>query len=224
LPITLKPGPHLQEPKPRVVQFNNRRFSIRLEPIFWQLLERQAEQKKQRLGRYVGELAAEFNGPNFSSYLRVLCMLDSERTKAQANLRAGRTSILDLVLTAFEPGLLLSRYRTIISYNAGFRDWLGRERRPAAGSELTSVIQVRTRRPLNDIWLDLIAGTIVSADVNILHVQPGRVLAAPARFVSVPAQEEAEFYAVLWISTARRPSGAIAPREVIVPGGGLPEP
>ena len=214
MPIALKPGPHLQEPKPRVVQFNNRRFSIRLEPIFWQELEQQAAQRNLRLGRYVGELATAFKGPNFSSYLRVLCMLDSERTRAQASLRAGRTSILDLLLTAFEPGLLLSRYRTIISYNAGFRDWLGRERRPAAGSELTSVIQVRTRRPLNDIWLDLIAGTIISADVNILHVQPGRVLSAPARFVSVPAREEAEFYAVLWISTARRPRAAVAPRRL----------
>ncbi len=215
MPIALKPGPHLQEPKPRVVQFNNRRFSIRLEPIFWQALEQQAEKSNMRLGRYVGELAEEFKGHNFSSYLRVLCMLDSERTRAQANLRSGRTSILDLVLTAFEPGLLLSRYRTIISYNAGFRDWLGRDYRPAAGSELTSVIQVRTRRPLNDIWLELIAGTIISADVNILHVQPGRVLAAPARFVRVPAQEEAEFYAVLWISTARR-QGVVAPPRGVV--------
>ncbi len=196
-----------------MVQFNNRRFSIRLEPIFWQELELQAERSNQRLGRYVGELAAGFQGSNFSSYLRVLCMLGSERSRAQANLRAGRTSILDLVLTAFEPGLLLSRYRTIISYNGGFRDWLGRDRLPAAGSDLTSAIQVRTARPLNDIWLDLIAGTIISADVNILHVQPGRVLAAPARFVSVPAQDEAEFYAVLWISTARRQSRLAAPQS-----------
>ena len=204
MPKALLPSPQSQEAIARVVQHRNRRFSIRLEPIYWHLLERQAEQRNLRLGRYVGELAGQFEGRNFSSYLRVLCMQESERQRAQASLRAGRTSILDLVLTAFEPGLLLSRYRTIIAYNAGFLDWLGRDHRPATGSDLTSVIQVRTRRPLNDVWLDMIAGAIVSADVNVLHVQPGRVLAASARIAGVPAQAEAEFYAVLWISTARR--------------------
>ncbi len=213
MPDAPKPGPRLQEPKPRVVQYDNRRFSIRLEPIFWQQLERQAARKNLRLGKYVGELAGAFTGKNFSSYLRVLCMLDSEHDLARASLTSGRTSILDLVLTAFTPGLLISRYRTIIAYNAAFLAWLGRDRRPAAGSELTSVVQLRTRRPLNDIWLDLIAGTIVSAEVNILHVVPGRVLAAPARFVAAPARGEGEFYAVLWISTNPRPTGELAARQ-----------
>ena len=201
--------PRLQRPQPRIVQFKNRRYSIRLEPVFWQALESQAKRQGMRLGKYIGHLAEAFEGNNFSSHLRVLSMLESERTIAQANLPVRRAGLLDLVLTAFEPGLVLSRYRTIIAYNAGFLAWLGREFRPAVGSDLTSVFQVRTRRPLNELWLDLIAGTVVSADINILHVQPGRVLAAPARLVALPAASEGEFYGALWISTRRR--GGVEP-------------
>ena len=199
-------APRLQEPKPRIVQHNNRRYSIRLEPVFWQALERQAERRGLSLGKYIGALAEAFDGPNFSSYLRVLCMLESERAQAQSSLQTRRAGLMDLVLTAFAPAVVLSRYRTIIAYNAGLLDWLGRESRPAAGSDLTSVLQVRTRRPLNELWLDLIAGTIISADVSVLHVQPGRALTAPARLVAMPAGPEGEFYAVLWISPSRRPA------------------
>ncbi len=217
----LKPAPDPQAPKPRIVQYDNRRHSIRLEPVFWQALETQAERRGLRLGRYVGELAEAFAGPNFSSHLRVLCMLEHEQDLVQARLRPGRVSAVDLVLTAYGPGLVLSHYRTIIAYNAGFLDWLGRERRPAPGSELTAVVQVRTRRPLNDIWLDLVAGTIVTAEVNILHVLPGRVLAAPARLIAIPDSDSGAFYAVLWISTGRRPGGerpARAPAQHPAPG------
>ena len=213
MPQLINRDPRLQEPKPRIVQFNNRRHSIRLEPVFWQALETQAMGRNMRLGRYIGELAEGFEGNNFSSYLRVLSMLDCELKLAQASLRPLRSNILDLVLTAFGPGLLLSRYRTVVAYNSALLDWLGRERRPAAGSDLASVVQVRTRRPLNDIWQDLIAGSIVSADVNVLHVQPGRVLAAPARLVAAPAWDDSAFYAVLWISVTRGPAGERPPRR-----------
>ena len=215
----------LQEPKPRIVQYHNRRYSIRLEPVFWQTLERQAERRGLSLGKYIGALAEGFDGTNFSSYLRVLCMLESERAQAHASLLPRRAGLMDLILTAFAPALVLSRYRTIIAYNAGLVDWLGRESRPAAGSDLTSVLQVRTRRPLNELWLDLIAGTIITADVNVLHVQPGRALTAPARLVALPASAEGEFYAVMWISPSRRPAtGRLEPKAASVsPGSGRSE-
>lgn len=199
-PVEAQAATRLQDAKPRIVQFRNRRYSVRLEPVFWQALERQAERRGLRLGKYIGTLADAFDGPNFSSYLRVLCMLESERAQAQTGLPGHRAGLMDLVLTAFGPGLVLSRYRTVIAYNAGFLDWLGRDSRPTAGSDLTSVLQVRTRRPLNELWLDLIAGNIISADVNVLHVRPGRALAAPARFVALRTAAEGEFYAVLWVS------------------------
>lgn len=199
-------SPTAQQPKPRIVQYRNRRFSIRLEPVFWQALERQAELAGMRLGKYVAGLAAGFRGANFSSHLRTLCMLESERALVRAELRPSGASLVDLVQASFTPALILSRYRTVIAGNRAFMDWLGPDRQAVDGADLTSVLQVRARRPLNELWLDLVSGGADRADIGVLHLEPGRVLAAPGRIVALPVRDTAEFYAVLWISAVWRPS------------------
>jgi hypothetical protein len=100
--------------------------------------------------------------------------------------------------------VLLSRFRTIIAYNNGLLDWLGGGGRPLAGADLTSVIQVRTRRPLNEVWLDMVAGNLRSVEANVLYVEPGRVVAAPARVLAIHPEPSEEFYAVMWLSPRRR--------------------
>ena len=42
-----------QMPKPRVVQHRGRRYSIRLESVFWKFLEYLAGRQGVRLGRYI---------------------------------------------------------------------------------------------------------------------------------------------------------------------------
>ena len=196
----------VQIPKPRIVQYRNRRYSIRLEPVFWQALEGLAERQELRLGRFIAELAERYDGNNFASHLRVLGMVEAERALAQASLHASHDSILDLVLACASPGLVLSRFRTILSHNKSFLDWLGSPERSLAGADLTSVIQVRTRRPLNDVWLDMIAGNLASVDANVLYVEPGRVIAAAAKLLALHPREGEKFYAVMWLSATRKPS------------------
>ena len=58
-----------QSPKPRIVQYQNRRFSVRLEPVYWQALERLADRATMRLGQLIARLAAGYPGGNFSSFL-----------------------------------------------------------------------------------------------------------------------------------------------------------
>src|SRR3546814_2826331 len=72
-----------QTPKPRIVQYRNKRYSVRLEPIYWQTLEVLADRRRMRLGRFVAELADSYEGPNFSSFLRVFCMLEGEQSLAR---------------------------------------------------------------------------------------------------------------------------------------------
>lgn len=195
-----------QTPKPRIVQHRNRRYSIRLEPAFWQCLENLAEQRRVRLGQFIAELASNDRGNNFSSYLRVVCMLETSRALAQASLRPSHGSLLDVVMAAPSPGLILSRSRTIIGYNDSFSDWLGPGHKPLAGADLTSVIQVRTRRPLNDVWQDLIAGTESRAEARVLYVEPGRALAATANILAFQPHGGEAFYAVMWLASTKRPS------------------
>ncbi len=193
----------VQTPKPRIVQYRNRRYSIRLEPVFWHSLESLAGQRKKRLGQFIAELAEGYNGNNFASHLRVLSMVEGERALANASLDPTRESVLDLVVGCPSPGLVLSRYRTIVAHNASFLDWLGTPERALTGTELTSVIQVRTRRPLNDVWTDMLAGVVPAADANVLCVTPGRVIAATARLLALRPGREEDFYAVMWLSMGR---------------------
>lgn len=158
-----------------------------------------------RLGRFVAEQAETYRGPNFASYLRVICMLDAQQSLARASLRPARSSLIDLVAGCTSPGLVLSRRRTIIAYNESLELWLGPAHKPLAGAELTAVMQIRTRRPLNEIWDDMLGGMLARADVNVLHVEPGRVVAASARLLAMHAPQNAPgedaFHAVMWLAT-----------------------
>ena len=202
-----------KSPKPRIVQFQNRRFSVRLEPIYWRSLEQMAERQGIRLGRLVAGLADDFDEGNFSSHLRVCCMLDAERRLADAHLNVGYGTLVEAVRACPNPGVVLSRYRTIIMANKTFTQWLGPLDNPINGANLTSVIQVRTRNSLNEVWQSLVDGSLPQADARLLHVAPGRVNAALATFVAIHPQEVDEFYAIMWLSVGSTNSaGKTAPR------------
>ncbi len=202
-----------QAPRPRILQFNKRRYSIRLEPVFWRVLEDLAERRDLRLGEFIARLEDGYGGRNFSSFLRVFCMLEIEKLLARAELAVGRNSLLDLVASCPTPGLLLSRYRTIITHNQAFSEWLGPTAGSIAGADLTSLVQVRTRRSLNDVWLDMIVGQESRIDARVLYVAPGRVNAAQATLVALNSEVDNEFYAVMWLTAAApqsRPAAAPA--------------
>ena len=189
-----------ESPKPRIVQFRNRRFSVRLEPVFWRALEYLATSRGVRLGQYIADQASRCPGGNFSSFLRVHCMLSHEERIAESDMEAKFSSLLSVVRSAPAPGLILSRYRSIIGANASFLDWLGPTEVAVTGANLTTVIQVRTRQPLNEIWQKMMDGKLDGAEARILYVAPGRVNAAKANFVAVHAENGKDFYAVMWLA------------------------
>ena len=201
-----------QAPKPRVVQHRGRRYSIRLEAIFWTFLDYLAARHGLRLGRYIAGLAATYRGNNLSSYLRVVCMLEAERRLAERVLEPGRDSLLALVRDCPSPGVVLSRSRTILGYNTAFARWLGPGPRVLAGSALTDVLQVRTAASLNEVWADMIAGAQGTAKAHVLRISPGLASAAQATIVPLRTGLEDGFYAVMWLETARQGDPARAER------------
>jgi len=199
-----------QTPRPRIVQYRNKRYSVRLEPIYWQTLEVLAERQRKRLGRFVAELAGSYEGPNFSSFLRVYCMLEGEQALARETLGPTHHGLLDVVTNCPNPGLILSRYRTVIAYNRAFGEWLGPADVAVIGAELTTLVQVRTRRSLSDVWQDLVSGREPKADAKLLYVAPGRVNAAQATILALRSQTYQEFYAVMWLSLQSRRVGGMS--------------
>jgi len=88
------------------------------------------------------------------------------------------------------------------------RTLLAGDRLSGSGAELPTLVQVRTRRSLNDVWQDLISGREPKADAKLLYVAPGRVNAAQATILALSSQTYQEFYAVMWLSLQSRRSGA----------------
>lgn len=197
-----------QQPKPRVVQHQGRRYSIRLESVFWKFLEYLAGRQEVRLGRYIANLAATYRGNNLSSYLRVVCMLEAERSVAEAILDPTRDSLLALVRDCPSPGIVVSRSRTILGYNTAFAHWLGSGPRVLAGSELSDVLQLRTSVSLNEVWTDMVTGAQGTIKAHVLRLSPGRVSAAQATIVPLRSDAGDGFYAVLWLDVKRTASMA----------------
>jgi predicted DNA-binding ribbon-helix-helix protein len=212
-----------QVPRPRIVQHNKRRYSIRLESVFWQFLEFLSERRGIRLGRFVAELADGYRGHNLSSYLRVVCMIEAERGVARAQLDPRRDSLLGLVQACPNPGVVISQTRKIIAYNDGFSEWLGTEGERLAGLDLAAALQVRTNRPLAEVWSDLLAGRRPSFQAQVLHLSAGPVKATQATVVPLRSHGGdtqggdtqggdslggEEFYAVMWLLTAPKSGSA----------------
>ena len=144
-------------------------------------------------------------------------MLEAEKLVARSELSASRSSLVDVLMTCPMPGILLSRYRTIISHNSAFAEWLGQSPIPISGADLTNLVQVRTRRSLNDVWLDMIVGKEQKVDARVLYVAPGRVNAAQATLLAIRPQKDEEFYAIMWLMLPGAAAGAKPPLAAMVP-------
>src|SRR3546814_15681991 len=79
-------------------------------------------------------------------------MLEVDQALAREILGPTHHGLLDVVTNCPNPGLILSRYRTVIAYNKAFGEWLGPANVAVIGAELTTLVQVRTRPSLNDVW------------------------------------------------------------------------
>lgn len=189
-----------QLPRPRIVQHNKRRYSIRLEGAFWRSLETLSERRGLRLGHFVADLAEGYQGHNLSSYLRVVCMVETERGLARSQLDPRRDSLLELVQACPCPGVVISRTRTIIAYNLPFSRWLGLGRKRLAGLDLTTAVRVRTGPPLEEAWSAMLAGRQAAIHAQVWNVAPGRVKSAEATIVPLTSQVTGVFHAVLWLA------------------------
>jgi predicted DNA-binding ribbon-helix-helix protein len=205
-----------QRAESRVLQHDKRRYCLRLEPVFWRVLERFAQRRQLRPGRIVAELEGGAKiGPggaaNLTSRLRAYLMAEAEAALAAGALGASAANLELLVGAAPAPALVLGPERGIVAANAALGAWLGPGHAPLIGAELTEVFQVRTRRPLNEVWRRLVQGQTAEAEARFLHLAPGRVLAAEGRLVALRRRRGEAFACVVWL-TLPRAAAAAAPR------------
>ncbi len=141
-------------PEPRVVQFNKQRYSLRLEPVYWQWLEMQAKRQDKRLGELIADLHHHHDGKNFSGYVRCFCMIgavagdggnggDDVIGDGVAGQDVGLSSIKLALIHAPAPGLLINRNGRVLTINDPMSKWLGKGHKPIINAELGDYFQLR---------------------------------------------------------------------------------
>jgi predicted DNA-binding ribbon-helix-helix protein len=190
------------QPQPRIVQFQKRRFALRLESVFWQQLEKQAKRRNQRLGQLIAGLAETCNGVNLSSFVRGFCMVEAEKENARYRLAAGSFDLVDVLRASPSPALLLSHDRIIIETNPALHRWIEiapRDADPIKQRKLDDVFEPRIGRSLDETVEMMRKNQIQRAQFQLAYHSPGgppRMVLATMTGLAVGSV----FYLLIWLT------------------------
>lgn len=173
----------------RVLQVHGRRFSIRLEEAYWQVLEELARRRGQRLARVIADVAAEAEGEaSLAAALRLRC-LDAVLERLEEGGRAGAgaagagaarfgTSLENLITANPAPSLLVAHDGEILLANRAFENWSGVKAEALTGKRYDWFFQLRLPGDLKAIIEGLAAGTEGHQPARLSYIAPGRVVVA----------------------------------------------
>jgi len=184
--------------KTRILQSKGRRYALRLETEFWDVLAALAEERHQRLNLLVAELAEHAGASGtLTSGIRSFCLSELRRRIRRRSTAAERTSIIDLVLSALAPGLLLDAAGKIIAANEALLRWLSL---PAGAlAEEPFARQFRARDP---VAFDQVLNGESPAQprrMRFIHTSPGRVLTVTGVAVPILLARNARL-CLVWLS------------------------
>ena len=191
---------HIDAPKARIVQHEKRRFSIRLELVFWRALERAAAERGVRLGRLVAQLADGYDGSNFSSYLRTICMAAAENGMARADLAPTAASLIDTVAACPTAGLVISAEQIILAHNQAMSAWLGGGHPRLIQAPFQSLFHLRPPEAPRDLLAAAKDARMASRRAQLLYIVPGRMSAAGAHVLALHGARPDRIYVVIWLS------------------------
>ena len=189
--------------KTKTLQFRGWRTSIRLEGIFWEVLQALAHEQKSQLGPMVGSIASRYEGGNLSSYLRAACMLavfKRLKTDTRSETGAFETDIIGMLQSAPSPGALVSSKSTIIDINLPMEDLLRLPRHTVVGEELGNYIRLSGGGSFNRFWGGLKRTISTHLERTVLLITPGRLSTFQMRSLRLGAEEESDPLFVIWLS------------------------
>jgi predicted DNA-binding ribbon-helix-helix protein len=191
-----EPGPRWEQ---RILQYDGRRYSLRLEHEFWSALERIGERRKLRLNRLVADIARQCaEDDNLSSAVRVFCMTENQQSALARSAGADRTSLLALAETAPSPCFVLDADQIILGISDGFLRWSGVPRDSLLRQKVTTHFRFQGAAGFDAIAARAACGFAQPETLRIISVVPGRVLAAEARFVPMTSARGRPLYLV-WV-------------------------
>jgi len=182
---TLPPVPdHMQTH--RVVQFNGKRYSLKLNDDTWAVLEQVAARRKQRLGKLIDTIAHTMpTGSNLAASLRSFCLtaLQAQIVELKDKLSRQRLVAQGMSLSVIAdacptPCFVANGKHLLMKANRLAQKWLGLDEALLLGKPLEQIFQVKTEAPLAKIIAQFGAGRVFTAPVRLVCLLPGRVIMA----------------------------------------------
>ncbi len=185
----------------RIVQFANRRYSIKLEQGYWSFLEAAAKLQAVRLNQLVGRLAADHPSElGFAAALRLYCLSQArsrlglaEAELKKAALATGTTDLTAIVGACPAPCVVLGHDRTIRLVNNPFAQWLGADHQALIGKPVEHFFQIRGHFRLDELWARFGRGLTSAVPAKLAYVAPGRVVVAKAHLCAAAIKGPEDF-------------------------------
>jgi predicted DNA-binding ribbon-helix-helix protein len=188
-------------PRLRIIQYDGRRYAIRIEPPFWAALEDAAEESGARLNRLIAALANHPRGPrNLAARLRIFAMKRTRRLARQSALRSGNVDLTSIAAAAPGPTIIFTDDRIIVFANEAAASWANTTVELLEGSPVAQLFRIRFKQPHSDPWRVLAAGDSGPFEGSIAYMPPGQLLVRPIRASRVTLDPDGAYACILFIS------------------------
>ena len=111
----------------RIVQFKGKRHNIRLEAIYWDILERMAAERECKLNILINEFITHpDSGNNKTSFLRfqAVSWLNDNLHASNEKLFLRNTEVWAVLQATELPAFVFSENTSVSRYNSAFQTWL----------------------------------------------------------------------------------------------------
>lgn len=116
-----------QEYQSRIIQYKGKRTNIRLEVVFWNILEEMARRRDVLLRILINDLIAEnTQGKNNTAYLRfrAISWVNRMRYTANEKLHLQKSEVRAILNATLMPAFMFSTADNVSRYNKSFKRWL----------------------------------------------------------------------------------------------------
>ena len=172
----------------RILQYEGRRYSLKLDTIVWEILEALAQQSGRRLNELVARIAEDAgDDAGVTAALRLYCLKELRRRVRDLDerIRALTLTSRGVPVTLFTqacpaPCFLIDQGQRILTVNEPAQKWMSADQATLLGKNVEHYLQIKSVPPIQDVLRQFAAGAQQTYPARVLHLRPGRLVMARA--------------------------------------------
>lgn len=173
---------------PRIIQYKGKRVCIRLEDIYWDVFEKEAQSKSCKLNKLIHSYYNDPRGvDNHTAFLRRQAVewLSVQVRNANEKLYLRNSELKSVLRATIQPAIVFSEQQSVSRYNRAFRGWLVENTSEAKSAIDYDAMRITFRRSYNCLLENITEGRGTSLDEQVSVLLPGFVLATRMNVVKI---------------------------------------